>query len=84
MTTMISSVTVRRMRLELDRLEAQARQEQKERKTRAMGTLRMDLVEECRRRLFLISTSVKDRARKTSAFSRIQIATKNLKGNIPE
>lgn len=59
MTTTVTSVTVRRMRLELDQLEAQARRELNERRTRALGLLRMELVEECRRKLFFISARLK-------------------------
>jgi hypothetical protein len=40
--------TVRELQLELDRLEAQAKMEMEDSQTRPLGSLRMDLVRECR------------------------------------
>jgi hypothetical protein len=53
-----TNAAIRQMYEELDRLEAQGRRELKDRNTRAVGTLRMDLVQECRRRLCFIATMV--------------------------
>ena len=55
----VTLATVRRMQVELDELEARAQKEVKVRKTRSLGMLRMDLVAECRRRLFYISVAIK-------------------------
>jgi hypothetical protein len=51
---------VRELQLELDRLEAQAKMEIKDSQTRSLGSLRMDLVEECRSRLTFITYMIKD------------------------
>jgi hypothetical protein len=51
---------VRELQLEIDRLEAQAKMELKDSQTRSLGSLRMDLVEECRRRLTFITYMIKD------------------------
>ena len=51
---------VRELQLELDRFEAQARMEMKDSQTRSLGSLRKDLVEECRRRLMFITYMIKD------------------------
>jgi len=44
------------MRLELDHLEAQGKQELKDPELKPLGLLRIDLVEECRRRLAFIAS----------------------------
>jgi len=46
------------MHEELDRLEAQGRREVKDPNTCAVGVLRIDLVQECRRRLGFIATTL--------------------------
>ena len=46
------------MQAELDQLEAQGKCEVKDASTHAMGLLRVDLVKECRRRLFFIATTI--------------------------
>jgi hypothetical protein len=51
---------VRELQLELDRSEAQAKMEMKDSQTRSLGSLRKDLVEECRRRLMFITYMIKD------------------------
>lgn len=49
------------MRLELNNLEAQAKQELKDPALKPLGLLRIDLIEECRRRLaFIASQAFKD------------------------
>lgn len=60
----ITLMTVRRMQGELDKLEAQAKEEVKVRKTRGLGLLRMDLVHECRRKLSFISAALKHSQRR--------------------
>ena len=52
----ITRWAVERMRLELNRLEAQARRELKDPELKPLGLLRIDLVEECRRRLTFVAT----------------------------
>ena len=47
---------VERMRVELNRLEAQGKEELKDPELKPLGLLRIDLVEECRRRLAFIAT----------------------------
>jgi len=57
----ITRWAVERMRLELNNLEAQAKQELKDPALKPLGLLRIDLVEECRRRLaFIASQAFKD------------------------
>jgi hypothetical protein len=51
---------VQELQLELDRLEAQAKMEMKDSQTRSLGSLRMDLVRECRHRLTFITYMIKD------------------------
>lgn len=46
---------VERMRVELNRLEAQGKEELKDPELKPLGLLRIDLVEECRRRLAFIA-----------------------------
>ncbi len=46
------------MQAELDQLEAQGKREVKDPSTHAMGLLRVDLIKECRRRLFFIATTI--------------------------
>jgi len=46
------------MQAELDQLEAQGKRELKDPNTHAMGSLRVDLIKECRRRLFFIATTM--------------------------
>ena len=54
----ITHTAIRRMQAELDQLEAQGKCEVKDASTHAMGLLRVDLVRECRRRLFFIATTI--------------------------
>ena len=54
----IMHTAIRRMQAELDQLEAQGKREVKDPNTRAMGLLRVDLIKECRRRLFFIATTM--------------------------
>jgi Mg2+ and Co2+ transporter CorA len=56
----ISLPAIRQIKQELDRLEQQAKLEVKHRHTCAVGTLRLDLIEECRRRLAFLRYMVKD------------------------
>lgn len=58
---MVKNVTraaIRRMQAELDQLEAQGKRELKDPNTHALGSLRVDLIKECRRRLFFIATTM--------------------------
>jgi hypothetical protein len=57
--TKVTSATVRKMQVELDKLEAQARTELKNEETRDLGILRTELVTEFRRRLLFISFSMR-------------------------
>ena len=52
----ITRWAVKRMRRELDRFEAQAKKELKDPALKPLGVLRIDLVEECRRRLAFVAT----------------------------
>lgn len=70
--------SVRQMQLELDKLEAQAQQEVKVRKTRSLGLLRMDMVAECRRRLLYISVAIKQSPKKINQKVRI-LAARNVR-----
>ena len=54
----ITHAAICQMREELDKLEAQAKLELKDTRTHAVGLLRMDLVAECRRRLFFIMATL--------------------------
>jgi len=54
----ITHAAIRRIQAELDQLEAQGKREVKDPSTHAMGLLRVDLVKECRRRLFFIATTI--------------------------
>ena len=54
----ISKAAICQMQEEVDQLEAQGRVELKDPKTHAVGRLRMDLVQECRRRLSFIATTM--------------------------
>jgi hypothetical protein len=56
----ISLSAVRQLQLELDPFEEQAKIEMQDPQTHSLGLLRMDLVEECRRRLMFITYMVKD------------------------
>ncbi|MCU1296300.1 MAG: hypothetical protein JWO91_578 [Acidobacteriaceae bacterium] len=51
---------IRHLHAELDRFEKQAQEEIKDQRSHALGILRLDLIEECRRRLIFISYMVKD------------------------
>ena len=51
---------IRHLQAELDRFEKQAREEIKDQHSHAIGVLRLDLIEECRRRLMFIRYMVKD------------------------
>ena len=59
MSDKITGATVRKMRMELDRLYAQAECEIKARNTKGLGLLRKELIEECRRRLTFITIRLK-------------------------
>jgi len=54
----ISDAAIRQMREELDQIEAQGRRELVDPTTRSVGLLRVDLVEECRRRLAFIAATM--------------------------
>ena len=54
-TKKITQASICQMREELDQLEVQAKRELKDPNQHAVGLLRMDLVEECRRRLIFIT-----------------------------
>jgi hypothetical protein len=56
----ISHSAIKRLQLELDRLERQAKREIDNLRTRSLGTMRLDLIEECRRRLKYLSYMAKD------------------------
>jgi hypothetical protein len=55
-----SHSAIRQLYLELHKVEKQAKGEMKTSQTRGLGLLRMDLVEECRRRLIFIKYMLKD------------------------
>ena len=55
----LTQAAIRRMSDELDQMELQAKRELKDPKTHALGLLRIDLMKECRRRLFFIASMVK-------------------------
>ena len=61
MMQVITTGTLRKMHGELSQLESQALEELKTRKTRALGALRLDLVEECRRRLAFLAAARRNR-----------------------
>jgi len=54
----ITHAAIRQMQEELDQLEAQGKRELKDPSTHAVGLLRVDLIKECRRRLFFIATTM--------------------------
>jgi hypothetical protein len=56
----ISLSAIKRLRMELDRVERRARMEIRDARTRAIGIVRLDLIEECQRRLMFLSVMVKD------------------------
>jgi hypothetical protein len=56
----ISLAAVRQLHRELDPYEEQAKIEKQDPLTHSLGLLRMDLIEECRRRLMFITYMVKD------------------------
>jgi hypothetical protein len=56
----ISRPAIRRLQGELDQLERQGKIEMKNKQTQALGIIRLDLVEECRRRLEFFSHMLKD------------------------
>jgi hypothetical protein len=56
----ISLSAVRQLQQELDPFEEQAKKETQDPQTHSLGLLRMDLIEECRRRLMFITYMVKD------------------------
>jgi hypothetical protein len=56
----VSSSVIHQLQEELDPFEQQAKKEMKDPQTRSLGILRMDLVEECRRRLNFFQYMVKD------------------------
>jgi len=53
-----SDAAIRQMHEELDQLETQGRRELKDPTSRPVGLLRIDLVEECRRRLAFIAATM--------------------------
>jgi hypothetical protein len=55
----ITDAAIRQLQEELDQLEAQGRRELKDPSTHAVGLLRVDLIKECRRRLFFIATMMR-------------------------
>jgi len=54
----ITNAAVRQIRKELAELEVRAKLELKDSNTHAVGLLRMDLVTECRRRLYFIQNTM--------------------------
>jgi hypothetical protein len=56
----ISVPAIKQLKLDLDQLEQQANVEIREPNTRSVGILRLDLVEECRRRLWFFGCMLKD------------------------
>ena len=58
MAKKITHAAICQIRKELDQLEVQAKLELKNPRTSAVGVLRMDLIEECRRRLLCITTAL--------------------------
>ncbi|MCU1297946.1 MAG: hypothetical protein JWO91_2224 [Acidobacteriaceae bacterium] len=56
----ISLLAIKQLHLELDRLEKQARREIEHANSRSLGTMRLDLIEECRRRLAFFHYMLKD------------------------
>jgi hypothetical protein len=56
----ITVPAIRQLNLDLDQLEQQANVEIREPHTRSLGTLRLDLVEECRRRLWFFGCMLED------------------------
>jgi hypothetical protein len=54
----VSDDAIRHMRKELDELEAQGRRELQDQTSRPVGLLRIDLIEECRRRLAFIAATM--------------------------
>jgi hypothetical protein len=56
----ISLPAIKQLHLELERLETQARSEIQDPNTRSLGTMRLDLIEECRRRLTFFHYMLKD------------------------
>ena len=56
----ISLSAVRQLQLEIDPYEELAKREKQDPLTHSIGLLRMDLIEQCRRRLMFITYMVKD------------------------
>jgi hypothetical protein len=56
----ISLSAIKHVYMELDRFEKRAQKEMRDAHTRAIGIVRLDLVEECRRRLTFLRFMVKD------------------------
>jgi hypothetical protein len=56
----ISFSAIKQLHLELDRFEEQGKMEMKDPQTRPLGIARLDLVEECRRRLTFLKYMLKD------------------------
>jgi hypothetical protein len=56
----ISPSAIRQLHLELDRFEKQAKKEIEDPHARSLGVIRLDLIEECRRRLTFLRFMLKD------------------------
>ena len=56
----ITSSAIRQLESEIEKDEAQAKRELKKRKTRAVGLIRADLLQECRQRLTFIKYMLRD------------------------
>jgi hypothetical protein len=54
----ITTAAIRQMQNELDQLEARGKRELSDLSSRPVGLLRIDLVEECRRRLSFIANTL--------------------------
>lgn len=54
----ITDAAIRQMREELVQLEARGRRELRDQETHAVGLLRLDLIEECHRRLSFIEATM--------------------------
>ncbi|MCU1296274.1 MAG: hypothetical protein JWO91_552 [Acidobacteriaceae bacterium] len=56
----ISLPAIKRLYTELEPFEKKAKKEMKDQRSRAIGIIRLDLIEECRRRLTFLTYMVRD------------------------
>jgi hypothetical protein len=66
----ISVSAIKQLHLELDQLEKQAKMELGDPHSRSLGAIRLDLIEECRRRLTFLRFMLKDAEEKADQSSR--------------